>query len=105
MTIPHDDIIQVKLLEVLDKASNGTMHCNDVYSELARQFPMLTREELTVPYQTSLSKWANRVQWAREHLAKQGFILRPNAGQGRGYWTISQAGRNAFHDPIDIPGL
>lgn len=105
MTIPHDDIIKLKLLELLDKEPNGTMHCNEVFKELAREFPMLTKAELTDPYQTSQSHWANRVQWARQHLAEEGCILRPNAGGVRGYWTITQAGRKALHEPIDIPDL
>ena len=102
MTIPHDDIIQLKLLELLDRTPDGTMHCNDVYSALATQFPELTEEEISAPYQSSLSKWANRVQWARQHLVEKGWLLRPYSGEGPGYWTISAKGRKALHDPIDL---
>ena len=102
MAIPHDHIIKLSLLELLHKAPNGTMHCNDVYKALAEQFPKLTKDELTLPYRTSLSKWANRVQWARQHLVEEGLLLRPHAGKGRGYWTISESGRRALTDPIDI---
>jgi restriction endonuclease Mrr len=105
MTIPHDDIIKYSLLKLLDNALNGTMHCNDVYKELAKEFPMLTHSELNDPYRSSLSHWANRVQWAREHLAKQGYILRPRNGAMRSYWSITESGQRALHDPIDVPGL
>jgi restriction endonuclease Mrr len=102
MTIPHDHIIQFHLLKMLDGAPQGTMHCNDAYVELSRLFPNLDKRELTESYRSGKSKWVNRVQWAREHLAMKGFILRPGKGGERGYWTISQVGRNELHHPIDI---
>ena len=102
MAIPHDDVIQLQLLELLSNAPDGTMHCNDVYTKLAELFPRLTADELFIPYRTSASKWANRVQWARQHLVQAGLLLRPHAGSGRGFWTISDKGRKALSALIDI---
>jgi hypothetical protein len=92
MAIPHDHLIRLQLLGLLKEAPNGTLHCNDVYRLLAAAFPCLTKEELTVPYANSVSKWANRVQFARLHLVLFGYIEPPYLS-GRGYWTISKVGR------------
>ena len=93
MTLPHDEAIKVELLDSLAAAPSGRMHCQDVYIQLAKKFPMLTKDEREVPYRSSISHWANRVQWARHHLLKEGLILHPTVGGGRGYWTISEKGR------------
>ena len=98
MALPHDESIQIQLLRLLAGATHGRMHCNDVYRILAKYFPMLTRAECEDPYQSSLSHWANRVQFARLHLVNRGLILRPYAGAGRGYWEISAKGREALAD-------
>lgn len=45
MALPSDDDVQTALLELLAEAHNGRMHCNDVYRELARHFPALTRSK------------------------------------------------------------
>lgn len=100
MSIPHDDVIQAKLLLLLDSAKDGAMHCQDVYRILAEQFPELTKSELSDPYKSSVSKWANRVQFARLHLVVQGFILNPDSGHGRGYWVISNKGRDYINAPL-----
>jgi hypothetical protein len=95
MTIPHDDVIQYELLELLNKAKNGTMHCNDVYKQLAKLFPELTYDDTNVPYRNSASLWANRVQFARLHCVSKGQILSAYQGgsRGHGYWTITEKGR------------
>jgi hypothetical protein len=93
MTIPHDEDIKFELLELLDNATDGTMHCNDVYDRLAAKFPELTRVELEEPYRNSKSKWANRVQFARQHCSDEGHIFKFANSRGRGYWTITEAGR------------
>ncbi len=93
MSIPHDDVIQNELLGLLYKAPKGTMHCNDVYDQLAELFPELTDDELNLPYRESKSKWANRVQFARLHCVNDGHIFDFPSGKGKGYWTITDEGR------------
>ncbi len=93
MAIPHDEVIQIHLLKLLANAPGGTLHCNEVYPLLAARFPELTPDEVGDPYSHSLSKWANRVQWARCHVVEKGFLLRPYVQNDRGFWTISEKGR------------
>lgn len=97
MTFPRDEDVQIALLHLLDQANDGQMHCSDVYRELAKQFPMLTHDEMAIPYRRSASHWANRVQWARSHAVRNGWLMKP-AGGSRGYWKISPAGRKLMHD-------
>jgi hypothetical protein len=100
MTIPHDEDIQKRLLDLLKHSFDGTMHCNDVYSSLAKQFPELSDDEKSVPYQTSLSKWSNRVQFARLHCVNKELLYSAKAGpaKGRGFWTITEKGREHKFD-------
>ena len=93
MALPHDESIQTELLRLLSTAENGRMHCQDVYVTLARQFPRLTKDEKTVPYRNSVSHWANRVQFARQHLVTKGWFLHSSMSGGRGYWAVSKKGR------------
>ena len=80
-------------MDLLEKTPGGKMHCNDVYRELAKRFPELTKEEKEDPYQTSLSHWANRVQFAVLHMKKQGWLLHHTVAGGKGIWAISDKGR------------
>ncbi|MES2685018.1 MAG: winged helix-turn-helix domain-containing protein [Pseudomonadota bacterium] len=96
MSLPHDESVQNELLRLLSTAPNGRMHCNDVYAVLAKQFRQLTNDEVTVPYRNSVSHWANRVQFARQHLVEKGLLLHTSMGGGRGYWEISSEGRTAL---------
>lgn len=90
--LPHDEDIQVELLNLLARAPGGRMHCQDVYAMLAQSFPNLTDDELTVPYRHSVSHWANRVQFARQHLIERGWLVAHSEDE-RSYWKISMAGR------------
>jgi hypothetical protein len=98
MALPNDEVLQLELMDLLMSAPEGQMHCRDVYELLATRFPALTNEELTVPFGNSVSHWANRVQFARLRLVEKGWVLRPFAGDGRGYWKVSAEGRRAFVD-------
>ena len=91
--IPHDEDIIHELLTLLDRARDGTMHCNEVYVDLAKSFPELSEDDLIVPYRNSKSLWANRVQFARLHCVQRGHILSEKAGRGRSLWTITEKGR------------
>ena len=98
MAIPNDERIQWELMSLLLSAPNAQMHCQDVYRRLAAKFPELTDDEQNVPYRDSQSHWANRVQWARQHLVDKGWLLRPYSADGRGYWKVSAKGRKALAD-------
>ena len=93
MALPHDSEIQMGLLRLLADAQDGSMYCADVYRALAEQFPELTEDEVTIRYRNAVSHWANRVQFARLHLVKQGWLLPPYVAGDRGFWTITRAGR------------
>lgn len=96
MALPSDDSIQFELMLLITSAPDGEMHCRDVYRALEKSYPQLTEDEKTVPYRTSVSHFANRVQFAREHLAQKGWMLRPHAGSGRGMWKVSSRGKAEF---------
>jgi len=98
MAQPNDEDVQTELLRLLSIAPEGRMHCRDVYLTLAAKFPRLTKHELEDPYRSSISHWANRVQFARLHLVEKGWVHRPATGGGRSYWTITPKGRKALAD-------
>lgn len=94
MAIPDDNIIQQELLALIAAKPNKRVHASNAYDELAPLHPELTHQELTERYQNSVSKWANRVQFARLHLVNKGLLYRakdgPNASAG--YWVLTPAG-------------
>lgn len=93
MTIPHDDVVKIQMQSLLHYyADEGAdLHCSDVYVLLGERFPCLTEGERTIPFGNSRSHWANRVQWARQHLVDDGFLERPYLS-GRGRWKLTEAG-------------
>lgn len=102
MALPSDERVQTELMLLLSSAPDAQMHCRDVYRELAKRFPELTADELNVPFRNSVSHFANRVQFAREHLAAKGLLLRPAAGDGRGWWKLSSKGRKERAEQIAL---
>lgn len=97
MAIPHDDVIQIELLRVLSTAPEGAMHCQGVYAALAPRFPSLIHDEVAYAFSNSMSKFANLVQRARQHLVDKGWVHPPHLGGGRATWTITAAGRKRLH--------
>jgi hypothetical protein len=95
MALPSDEEIQTELMRLLLKTPGHKMRSGDVYTKLAESFPGLTHDERTVPYQNSVSHWANRVQFAVLHLRKMGWLRSPAMG-GRGVWEISPQGKAAW---------
>jgi len=79
----------------LARSPNGRLRASDCYDELANLFPEVTVEERTLKFQNSVSQWANRIQFCRQHLVDRGFIY--NAGEGpspeRGVWVTTPSGR------------
>jgi len=98
MSVPADEEIAFELLRLLSQAPVRTLECSDVYEKLARKFPQLTSDEINRPYQHSISLWANRVQWVRQHCVENKLIHLPNEGiRGYGFWTLTDAGFNVIN--------
>lgn len=89
--IPHDDEIKQELIAYLRIRPGGRGSAAQCYEAVAERFPSLTWVELNVKYRNSVSKWANRVQFARLHLVESGHLYR--AGEGpmpsRGVWILT----------------
>jgi restriction endonuclease Mrr len=89
--IPHDDEIQGELISYLLDRPGHRASASQCYEALAERFPSLTWDELHLKYQNSVSKWANRVQFARLHLVQSGHLYR--AGEGPtpspGVWILT----------------
>lgn len=94
MAIPDDDTIQQELLMHIASRPEKRVLAAVAYDELAQLHPELTHEERTRRYQNSVSKWANRVQFARLHLANRGLLYRAGVGPNasHGYWVLTPAG-------------
>ena len=106
MTIPDDFVIQNEILSLLASSPDGRLHLHKVYDELSKLHPELTYEEKNKKYVNSKSEWANRVQFARLHLANRGLIYKAEAGPSpaRGVWIITEAGRKRA-DKTETSGI
>ena len=93
MALPHEDSIKNEMLKLLSNSLGGKMDCGRVYAELAECFPEVTPDERNRRYRNSLSKWANRIQFARLHCVLSGYVFRPRGYRDRGIWAITEAGR------------
>jgi restriction endonuclease Mrr len=65
------------------------MKPGDVYQPLAEKMGLTTRQQLVKRRTTEESLWHNRVQTAREHLAKLGYMER----RQHGLWSLTSEGR------------
>jgi hypothetical protein len=94
MTIPDDDTLQRNLLAFLANEPENRADVRRVYKQLALLHPEVTESEKIERYQNSASLWANRVQFARLHLANAGLLYRANAvaGAPRSVWKLTPAG-------------
>ena len=97
MGIPHDHDIQQQLVRYLAGRPGHRAHAQECYSALEPLFPDLTHDETTLRYQTSVSKWANAVQFARLHLVNDGLIYRAGDGPlaSKGVWILTPDGVRA----------
>jgi len=94
MSIPQDDVIQKELIILLYSYTDFRLHVHNIYEELAKLHPELTKQEKFEKYRNSLSKWANRVQFARLHLVHKGLLYRDGEGPlpSRGGWVLTEVG-------------
>jgi hypothetical protein len=94
MPIPDDQTLQSDLLEFLADEPDHRATVWRVYEQLALKHPEVTEAEKSEKYQNSASLWANRVQFARLHLANSGLLYRANAAPDapRSYWKLTAKG-------------
>ena len=94
MPIPDDDTLQRDLLVFLANEPENRADVWRVYEQLALLHPEVTESERTEKYQNSASLWANRVQFARLHLANSGLLYRANATPDapRSVWKLTPSG-------------
>jgi restriction endonuclease Mrr len=95
MALPGDELIQAELMRLLMKQPGQKLDSAAAYTKLAESFPQLTHDETHIPYQNSVSHWANRVQFAVLHLRKQGWLRSPDVGE-RGVWEVTPEGRDTW---------
>jgi len=106
MVIPHDRDIKLQLVKYLASRPDRRAHAQSCYAALEPLFPQLTNEEVTLRYQTSVSKWANAVQFARLHLVNEGLIYRAGEGPNpsKGVWILTPEGVRAAERGLPIRG-
>ncbi len=94
MTIPADEVLQADLLAFLAAEPDARATIWRVYEQLVLRHPEVTEAERTQKYRNSASLWANRVQFARLHLANQGMLFRANGAPDapRSYWKLTPKG-------------
>lgn len=103
MPIPNYNDLEHELMCLLFDAPEHSMHCQEVYRELAKRFPKLTRADVWDPrYKNGDTLWTNAVRWGRHHLVQRGCLLKPHFGPGRAYWKLSETGRREVHDFIAL---
>ena len=97
MTVPTDEVLQADLLSFLVAEPDVRATVWRVYEQLALRHPEVTAAERTEKYRNSASLWANRVQFARLHLANQGMLFRANSAPDapRSYWKLTPKGVEA----------
>lgn len=107
MTVPKQPAVADELLKLLYSTPHGRMHCQEVYIALAPKFPELTRDDTETPYRESKSKWANTVQFSRLSCINKGYIyrLKDQRSGGKGYWTITEIGRDYVRSNSLVPGI
>lgn len=94
MSIPDDDTLQRDLLVFLAGEPDNRSDVHRVYEQLALLHPEVTEAEKTEKYKNSASHWANRVQFARLHLANSGLLYKANAVKDapRSVWKLTPSG-------------
>ena len=88
MSYPKRKEIAIAILEELH-VIGGEGKTNDVYTRVAKHFPMMTAEDLTYRFGIGEKKWTNMVRWAKLTLIQNGEVVGPS----RGVWTITDKGR------------
>jgi hypothetical protein len=92
--IPDDETLQSDLLRFLASEPANRATVQRVYERLALIHPEISEAEKTNKYRNSASHWANRVQFARLHLANAGLLFKANAvpDAPRSVWKLTPRG-------------
>lgn len=85
---------QTLMRPVLEVASSGEIHIQEIISSLASQFHLTEEEQSELLPSGKQPKFANRVHWARTYLKQAGLV----EATRRGYITITDRGREALKD-------
>lgn len=95
--IPNDEEIKRELIAYLLDRPGRRASASQCYEALAERFPSLTYDEMRLKYQNSVSKWANRVQFARLHLVQSGHLYRAGEGPSPspGVWILTPKALNS----------
>jgi len=88
MAIPTRRIIEIPLLHLI-YTLGGEVRPDDTYKPLADYFGLSEKEQNELLPSGISKKWENRVQWARFHLTKKGFL----DGSVRGIWRMTEKGK------------
>ena len=90
MSFPRQrEVEPVLLIEIV--RAGGEARPSELYARVAEHFPQLSPQDQEVRLESTPStrKWANLVQWARQHLIDKGEL----DGSTRGIWRVTAKGR------------
>ena len=90
--MPSEKEIRSALLRELYAAKDFSLKTTEAYGRTYEYFETkISDDDVQFSYGNSYSKWANEVQWVRQHLVSEGYILPPSKS-GRGKWKLSEKG-------------
>lgn len=93
---PKSPAVESVLLRLIYE-EGGSVKASEIYAPIGFQMGLSpddmkrTLDEVQ-GYGGSRRKWENKVQWARNSLAKKGYLLRPSVGDPHGVWTLTEKG-------------
>ena len=99
MQYPKSSAVESILLRFIYE-EGGSAKANEIYAPVGFQMGLSaddmkrTLDEVQ-GYGGNRRKWENKVQWARNSLAKKGYLSRPKNGDQHGLWTLTDSRMNA----------
>ena len=93
MSLPKLTEIEIPLLQEIE-AMGGQAKPQDLYPKVTSHFPQIAVDDLKETTAGGMSKWINRIQWARQSLVLKGELER----YPRGLWKITKKGRDRLRD-------
>lgn len=89
--IPSENEIRRALLMELYACKDHASTPENMYNELVNYFEEQLEDSEFEPYRNSKNKWANEIQWTRQHLVNEGLILSAKQNK-RNEWKLSDSG-------------
>ncbi len=86
--LPKQSDIEIPLLRTLAEMG-GRGVPRDIYPRVRQFFPSVTDADVAETLVSGGNKWANRIQWVRQHLISRGEV----ESAGHGVWAITEKGR------------